>query len=148
MEDISCQNLREFCNNLKGLYHEDTAVKGQFCAEDITLIIRKMLLNCYEHSFYHEALTNTLFCCLWQVEVVLTFSFRFPCLFFPSAGNLVGFILVGKVFGKTFRILGSYERKDWWVVEGDFHGNLGSVLQGFSPFSPVSSTESCLFWYG
>ena len=53
MEDISCQNLREFCNTLKELYHEDTAVKGQFCAEVITFIIRKMLLNCYEHSFHH-----------------------------------------------------------------------------------------------
>ena len=98
MEDISCQNLREFCNNLKGLYHEDTAVKGQFCAEDITSIIRKMLLNCYEHSFYHGALTNTLFCCLWQVEVVLTFSFRFPCLFFFFCWEFSRLYFGGKSF--------------------------------------------------
>ena len=104
MEDISCQNLREFCNDLKGLYHEDTAVKGQFCAEVITLIIRKMLLNCYEHSFYHGALTNTLFADSGRQRLSRLFLFAFLASFFSSAGNLVGFILVGKVFGKTFRI--------------------------------------------
>ena len=43
--------------------------------------------------------------------------------FFNFAGHLVGFILVGKVFRKAFRILGLDERKGRWVVEQDFHGN-------------------------
>ena len=43
--------------------------------------------------------------------------------FFFSPGHLVGFILVGKVFRKAFRILGLDERKGRWVVEQDFDGN-------------------------
>ena len=63
---------------------------------------------------------------------VLTFSFRFlssPLLllflpyFFFLAGHLVGFILVGKVFGKTFRILGIDQKKGRWLVKQDFYGN-------------------------
>ena len=38
--------------------------------------------------------------------------FRFSCLiFFSLAGHFVGFILVGRVFRKAFRILGLGERK-------------------------------------
>ena len=55
---------------------------------------------------------------------VSTITFCFSCLiFFSLAGHLVGFILVGKVFRKAFRILGLDERKGRWVVEQDFHGN-------------------------
>ena len=40
------------------------------------------------------------------------FFFRFSCLiFFSLAGHLVGFILVGRVFRKAFRILGLGESK-------------------------------------
>ena len=65
--------------------------------------------------------------------------FRFSYLIFsPLAGHLVGFILVGKVLGKTFRILGLNERKDRWVVEQDFHGNFrGNVTWFFAFFSGV-----------
>ena len=35
----------------------------------------------------------------------------------------MGFILVGKVFKKAFRILGLDERKGRLVAEQDFHGN-------------------------
>ena len=65
--------------------------------------------------------------------------FRFSYLIFsPLAGHLVGFILVGKVLGKTFRILGLNERKDRWVVEQDFHGNFrGNVTWLFAFFSGV-----------
>ena len=46
------------------------------------------------------------------------FFFRFSCLiFFSLAGHLVGFILVGNVFRKAFRILGLGERKGRWVVD-------------------------------
>ena len=52
------------------------------------------------------------------------FFFRFSCLiFFSLAGHLVGFILVGRVFRKAFRILGLGERKGRWVMEQDFHGD-------------------------
>ena len=55
---------------------------------------------------------------------------------------------MGKVFRKAFRILGLDEKKGRWVVEQDFHGNFRSMLPGFLPFSLVSLTEVCSFWYG
>ena len=63
---------------------------------------------------------------------VLTFTFRFLSsplfrfsflIFFSLAGHLVGFVLVGRVFRKAFRILGLGERKGRWVMEQDFHGD-------------------------
>ena len=48
--------------------------------------------------------------------------FAFLASFFSLSEHLVGFILVGKVFRKAFRILGLDERKSGWVVEQDFHG--------------------------
>ena len=36
-----------------------------------------------------------------------------------------------------------------WVVEQEFQGQIfGSMLHGFLPFSLVSLTELCSFWYG
>ena len=78
-----------------------------------------------------------------------TFCFLFTPLFllflphfFPSAVHLVGFILVGKVFSKAFRILGLDDRKGRWVVEQDFHGSIQvNVTFFFLPFSLVSLTE-------
>ena len=59
-----------------------------------------------------------------------------------------GFNLVGKVFEKALRILGSDERKGRWVLEQDFHGNFRAPVSGqcymvFLPFCPASLTESC-----
>ena len=51
--------------------------------------------------------------------------------FFSFAGHLVGFIFVGKVFRKAFRILGLDERKGRWVVEQDFHGNFQGNVKWF-----------------
>ena len=79
---------------------------------------------------------------------VLTFTFLFLSshlfslflahLFFSFAGHLVGFILVGKNWGKAFRILGLDERKGRWVVEQDFHGNFQvNVTWFFAFFSGV-----------
>ena len=71
---------------------------------------------------------------------VLTFTFRFlssPLFslslphFFSLAGHLVGFILVGNVLRKAFRILGLDERKGSWVVEKDFHRNFQVNVTGF-----------------
>ena len=74
---------------------------------------------------------------------VVTFTFRFLSsslfsIFLPHfvsfAGHLVGFILVGKVFRKAFRILGLGERKGRWVVEQDFHGNFQVNVTWFFDF--------------
>ena len=85
---------------------------------------------------------------------IFTFSpplfFRFSCLiFFSFAGHLVGFILVGKVFRKAFRILGLGERKGRWVVEQDFHGNFQvDVTWFFAFFSGLLDwTVLILVWF-
>ena len=58
--------------------------------------------------------------------------------FFSFLEHLVGFILVGKVFRKGFRILGLDERKGRRVVEQDFHGNFQvNVTWFFAFFSGV-----------
>ena len=70
-------------------------------------------------------------------RAVLTFTFL-ASLFFSFAGHLVGFILVGKVFRKAFRILGLDERKGRWAVEQDFHGDFQvNVTWFFASFSGV-----------
>ena len=64
--------------------------------------------------------------------------FRFSCPFFSLAGQLVGFILVGRVFRKAFKILGLGERKGRWVMEQDFHGDFQvNVTWFFACFSGV-----------
>ena len=65
--------------------------------------------------------------------------FCFSCLiFFSLAGHLVGFILVGRVFRKAFRILGLGERKGRWVMEQDFHGDFQVLVTWFfASFSGV-----------
>ena len=80
---------------------------------------------------------------LKSYRAVLNFTFHFlssPLLslflphFFSFAGHLVGFILVGKVFGKAFRILGLDERKSRWIVEQYFHGKFQVNVIGFFAF--------------
>ena len=63
---------------------------------------------------------------------------RFSCLiFFSLAGHLVGFILVGRVFRKAFRILGLGERKGR-SMEQDFHGDFQVLVTWFfASFSGV-----------
>ena len=78
---------------------------------------------------------------------VLTVTFRFLSslffsLFLPNffslAGHLVGFILVGRVFRKAFRILGLGERKGRSAMEQDFHGDFQvNVTWFFASFSGV-----------
>ena len=58
-------------------------------------------------------------------ECTIRFRFRFyypvfPVVFF-FVGHLPGFISVGKIWGKTFRILGLDGIKYKRVVEQDFH---------------------------
>ena len=58
--------------------------------------------------------------------------------FFSLAGPLVGFVLVGRVFRKAFRILGLGERKGRWAMEQDFHGDFQVNVTGFfASFSGV-----------
>ena len=65
-------------------------------------------------------------------------NFAFLASFFFLAGHLVGFILVGNVIRKTFRILRLDERKGRWVVKQDFHGNFRvNVTWFFAFFSGV-----------
>ena len=92
---------------------------------------------------------------------VLTFTFRFLSFplfwlflphFFSLAGHLVGFILVGRVFRKAFRILGLGERKgrgQWNKIFMEIYMSIYmSIFHVFLSFSPVSLTELCSFWYG
>ena len=67
------------------------------------------------------------------------FFFRFSCLiFFSLDGHLVGFILVGRLFRKAFRILGLGERKGRWVMEQDFHEDFQVLVTWFfASFSGV-----------
>ena len=55
-------------------------------------------------------------------------------IFFSFAGHLVGFILVGKVLRKGFRMLGLDEREGRWVVEQDFYGNFCVNITCFFAF--------------
>ena len=54
--------------------------------------------------------------------------------FFSCAGHWVGFILVGKVLRKAFKILGWGERKGRWIVKQDFHGSFPVNVTWFSAF--------------
>ena len=62
---------------------------------------------------------------------------------------LVGFISLGKVFGKAFRILGLDEMNLWyrWIVEEDFNGNVW-VKVIWLYFAFFSGLLDCSFWYG
>ena len=82
-------------------------------------------------------------------SAVLTFTFLFlssslfslflALLFFCLLqGHLVGFILVGRVFRKVFRILGLDETKGRWVVEQDFPGNFQANVTWFFAFFEFS----------
>ena len=80
-----------------------------------------------------------------QQPWLLLFAFSPPLFFaflasffFSFAGHLVGFVLVGRVFGKAFRILGLGERKGRWAMEQDFHGDFQvNVTWFFASFSGV-----------
>ena len=92
---------------------------------------------------------------------VLTFTFHFlsslfihfSCLIF-FGWDLVGFILLGKVFGKAFRILGLEERKVHCKVGSGtrflltFSGQCYMVFCLFLGCPAHSGMETCSFWYG
>ena len=78
-------------------------------------------------------------------EIVYFSLSLLPCFFaflawffFSLAGHLVGFILVGRVFRKAFRILGLGERKGRWAMQQDFHADFQvNVTWFFASFSGV-----------
>ena len=85
-----------------------------------------------------------------RVHHSLPLSLLSPCfvvvLFF--VGHLPGFISVGKIWGKTCRILGLDGIKYKRVVEQDFHQNFRvnyMCLFFFLPFCPTCLTESWSF---
>ena len=74
----------------------------------------------------------------FSLSLLPSFFAFLASFFFPLAGHLVGFILVGIVFRKAFRILGLGERKGWWAMEQDFHGDFQvNVTWFFASFSGV-----------
>ena len=75
----------------------------------------------------------------WLSLSLLPSLFTFlASFFFYIAGHLVGFILVGRVFRKAFRILGLGERIGRWVMEQDFHGDFQVLVTWFfASFSGV-----------
>ena len=66
-------------------------------------------------------------------------------MFFSFVGHLVGFILVGKVLKKAFRILGLDERKGRWVVEQDFHGNFQEAFDSSLNCKTIRFEIICFF---
>ena len=109
------------------------------------------------HSFAFSPLTESLeqavhFATFWSRCNILACEVRlwagskisslaFLASFFSFTDHLEGFILVGKVLGKAFTILGLDERKARWVVKQDFHGNSWvNVTWFFAFFSGV------LYW--
>ena len=66
-----------------------------------------------------------------------------------TVSQLVGFILVAKVFRKAFRILGLDERKGRWVVEQDFHRNFQVKITWFFAFfsSVLDWIVPILVWF-
>ena len=75
---------------------------------------------------------------LSSLSLLPSFFAFLASFFFSLAGHLVGFILVGRVFRKVFRILGLGERKGRWVMEQDFHGDFQVLVTWFfASFSGV-----------
>ena len=69
---------------------------------------------------------------------------------FSFAGDLVGFILLGKVFAKLVgSLIGSEERKGLSVVEQDFHGNFQVNVSWFFAFffGALDWTMLILVWF-
>ena len=74
----------------------------------------------------------------FSLSLIPSFFAFLGSFLFSLAGHLVGFILVGRVSRKAFRILGLGERKGRWVMEQDFHGDFQVLVTWFfASFSGV-----------
>ena len=99
------------------------------------LLIQMQNISCKVQACKETKTLRLVFGFESDTAVYSSLAFYFPCLiFFSFAGHLVGFILVGKVFRKAFRILGLDERKGRWAMEQDFHGDLQVNLTWFFAF--------------
>ena len=87
----------------------------------------------FEIGFGFKSDTAVLTFTLFRFLSSPLFSLFLP-YFFSLAGHLVGFILVGNVFKKAFRILGLGERKGRWAVEQGFLGNFQVNVTWFLAF--------------
>ena len=81
-------------------------------------------------GFKSDTAVFTISFCFLSSPVLLLFLPHF----FSCAWPLVGVILEGTVFEKTFRILKLDEWKNSWVVKEDFHGNFWVNVTFFLPF--------------
>ena len=122
--------LKESKSNSVNLFVPEPPVTARACAEN------KFSFSGFNKKQQHSGL-DYLFS-----PSLLPSSFAFFChiiFFFCWAFSV--FNLVGKVFGKALRILGSDERKGSWVLEQDFHGNFRAPVSGqcYMVFLPVQS---------
>ena len=130
--------LKESNSNSVNLFVPEPPVTARACAE-----------NKFSFSGFNKKNNNTAVSTIYfrlLSSPLLSLFFCHIIFFFCWAFSV--FNLVGKVFGKALRILGSDERKGSWVLEQDFHGNFRAPVSGqcymvFLPFCPVSLTESC-----
>ena len=113
-------------------YKELKLTTKPFTGRTLYLLLIQMQTVSLRSSGMHRK-QNFAFCFLSSPLFSLFLSH-----FFSLAGHLVGFILVGKVFKKAFRILGLGERKGRWAMEQDFPGDFQvNVTWFFSFFSGV-----------
>lgn len=110
-------------------------------------------LNTLQPSYQMQ---NISFCQVWACPegkfqfqdlstlAPLLFFWLFLPHLFSSAGHLVVFNSVEKIFGKTFRILKLHERKGSWVMQQILMGIFDPMLHVFLPFSLASLTEFVL----
>ena len=83
-----------------------------------------------------------------SLDLLFTFS---PPIFFAFLASFFSRLQFrGKVFKKALRILRLDKRKGTcrWVQWNKIFMEIFRSMLHFSPFSPVSLTELCSFWYG
>ena len=99
------------------------------------LLIQMQNISCKVQACKETKTLRLVFGFESDTAVYSSLAFYFPCLiFFSFAGHLVGFILVGKVFRKAFRILELDERKGRPVVKQHFRGNYQASVTRFFAF--------------
>ena len=122
--------LKESKSNSVNLFVPEPPVTARACAE-----------NKFSFSgFNKKTTTQRYWLFIFAFSPPLFFLFFCHIIFFFCWAFSV-FNLVGKVFGKALRILGSDERKGSWVLEQDFHGNFRAPVSGqcYMVFLPVRS---------
>ena len=119
--------LRESQSNSVNLFVPEPPVRAQKTNFRFRVLIKKQQRGGLDYLFSPSLLPSS-------------FAF-FATLFVFFRWAFSGFNLVGNVFEKALRILGSDERKGRWVLEQDFHGNFRAPVSGqcYMVFLPVRS---------